>query len=224
MACFGIVLGLIGLDTISGAPRLTFDRMELVEGIGLVPIVMGLFGIAEMLSQPRAEARRAKSSQARIGGLLPSRAGLARERRAARARLGARLPARHPAGRRRGDRFVPVLRDREARLEDAGEVRQGRDRRRRRAGSRQQRRGRRRLHSADDARHPAQRGDGDPARRLHRARLAARAAADGAEPRPLLGHRRQHVHRQRDAAGPEPAADRPVGAGAEDAVRRCCSR
>src|ERR671917_199894 len=49
MACFGLVLGLIGLDSITGIPRLTFDRMELVDGIGLVPIVMGLFGVAEIL-------------------------------------------------------------------------------------------------------------------------------------------------------------------------------
>src|SRR5690348_2670814 len=28
MACFGLVLGLVGLDSISAVPRLTFDRME----------------------------------------------------------------------------------------------------------------------------------------------------------------------------------------------------
>src|SRR3979409_1205176 len=43
MACFGLLLGLIGLDSITGAPRLTFGYMELVDGVGLVPIVMGLF-------------------------------------------------------------------------------------------------------------------------------------------------------------------------------------
>ena len=31
MACLGLVLGLIGLDSISAVPRLTFDRMELVD-------------------------------------------------------------------------------------------------------------------------------------------------------------------------------------------------
>src|SRR5436853_6133564 len=50
MACIGIVLGLIGLDSITAQPRLTFDRMELYDGIGLVPVVMGLFGIAEVLA------------------------------------------------------------------------------------------------------------------------------------------------------------------------------
>ena len=42
MAAFGIVLGLIGLDSINARPRFTFERMELVDGVGLVPIVMGL--------------------------------------------------------------------------------------------------------------------------------------------------------------------------------------
>jgi putative tricarboxylic transport membrane protein len=49
MAGIGLVLGLIGIDSINALPRLTFDRLELLDGIGLVPVVMGLFGIAEIL-------------------------------------------------------------------------------------------------------------------------------------------------------------------------------
>jgi putative tricarboxylic transport membrane protein len=73
MACFGLVLGLIGLDSISGIPRLTFDRMELVDGVGLVPIVMGLFGVAEILTNLEHKIAREFVS-ARIKGLMPSRA------------------------------------------------------------------------------------------------------------------------------------------------------
>ena len=73
MACFGLVLGLIGLDSITGIPRLTFDRMELVDGVGLVPIVMGLFGVAEILANLEQKVAREVVS-ARIRGLLPSRA------------------------------------------------------------------------------------------------------------------------------------------------------
>jgi putative tricarboxylic transport membrane protein len=72
MACFGLVLGLIGLDAITGMPRLTFDRMELVDGIGLVPIVMGLFGVAEILSNLEQKLTR-EIIAAPIGTLLPSR-------------------------------------------------------------------------------------------------------------------------------------------------------
>jgi putative tricarboxylic transport membrane protein len=73
MACFGLVLGLIGLDSITGIPRLTFDRMELVDGVGLVPIVMGLFGVAEILANLEQKVAR-EVVTARISGLLPSRA------------------------------------------------------------------------------------------------------------------------------------------------------
>ncbi|HRK19669.1 MAG TPA: tripartite tricarboxylate transporter permease [Hyphomicrobiaceae bacterium] len=71
MACIGIVLGLIGIDGISGTPRMTFDRLELVDGIGLVPVVMGLFGIAEILSNLEKSVER-KVISARIGSLWPT--------------------------------------------------------------------------------------------------------------------------------------------------------
>jgi putative tricarboxylic transport membrane protein len=72
MACFGLVLGLIGLDSISAVARLTFDRMELVDGVGLVPIVMGLFGIAEILVNIEQKLTRETVAE-RISGLLPTR-------------------------------------------------------------------------------------------------------------------------------------------------------
>jgi putative tricarboxylic transport membrane protein len=58
MATAGIVLGTIGLDSITAQPRLTFDRLELVDGIGLVPIVMGLFGVGEVLLNVEQTLRR----------------------------------------------------------------------------------------------------------------------------------------------------------------------
>jgi putative tricarboxylic transport membrane protein len=58
MAAFGIVLGLIGLDSISAVPRFAFNRPELLDGIGLVPIVMGLFGISEVLLNVEQVIRR----------------------------------------------------------------------------------------------------------------------------------------------------------------------
>jgi putative tricarboxylic transport membrane protein len=71
MAAFGIVLGLIGMDQITAQARLTFDRLELLDGIGLVPVVMGLFGVAEILSNLEQELKR-EVIKARIGGLWPS--------------------------------------------------------------------------------------------------------------------------------------------------------
>ena len=73
MACVGAVLGLIGLDSITAQPRLTFERMELYDGIGLVPVVMGLFGIAEVLSNLERPVSR-DVVDAKITQLWPSRA------------------------------------------------------------------------------------------------------------------------------------------------------
>jgi putative tricarboxylic transport membrane protein len=72
MACVGIVLGLIGIDQITAQARLTFDRPELLDGIGLVPVVMGLFGIAEILTNLEKTLKREIIS-ARIGSLWPTR-------------------------------------------------------------------------------------------------------------------------------------------------------
>jgi len=71
MAAFGIVLGLVGIDQITAQARLTFDRLELLDGIGLVPIVMGLFGVTEILFNLEQELKR-EVMQARIGSLWPS--------------------------------------------------------------------------------------------------------------------------------------------------------
>jgi putative tricarboxylic transport membrane protein len=49
MTVFGVVLGCIGLDPITATPRFTFGMLDLTDGIGLAPVVMGLFGIAEVL-------------------------------------------------------------------------------------------------------------------------------------------------------------------------------
>ena len=96
------MLGLIGLDPITAQPRLTFERIELLDGIGLVPIVMGLFGIAEVLSNIERPISQARSLDAKIAQLWPTPRRLAapRSRRSLRG-TRARLLPRHPAGRRR---------------------------------------------------------------------------------------------------------------------------
>lgn len=50
MAAVGMILGGVGMDIISGKYRFTFDIQALLDGIGLVPAVMGLFGISEVLA------------------------------------------------------------------------------------------------------------------------------------------------------------------------------
>ncbi|NKX45757.1 tripartite tricarboxylate transporter permease [Roseicyclus persicicus] len=48
--CFGLVLGAIGFDQISGAPRLVlFDINGFLQGIGFLVLAIGVYGIGEML-------------------------------------------------------------------------------------------------------------------------------------------------------------------------------
>jgi putative tricarboxylic transport membrane protein len=49
MGACGLILSCVGLDSIQGSPRMTFDIMQLWDGIDLVPVAMGLFGIPEVL-------------------------------------------------------------------------------------------------------------------------------------------------------------------------------
>ena len=71
MTVFGLLLALIGIDPVRGAPRFTFGMPELYDGIGFIPVVMGLFGIAEILITVEQPARQAIDTQ--LKGLLPSR-------------------------------------------------------------------------------------------------------------------------------------------------------
>jgi len=48
--CLGFALAAVGLDTITGQLRMTFDFITLLKGFGFLVAVIGLFGIGEMLS------------------------------------------------------------------------------------------------------------------------------------------------------------------------------
>ncbi|HSK96333.1 MAG TPA: tripartite tricarboxylate transporter permease [Euzebyales bacterium] len=49
MAAFGTMIALIGIDPQEGVPRYTFGLLHLWDGIDIVPLVVGLFGGAEVL-------------------------------------------------------------------------------------------------------------------------------------------------------------------------------
>jgi TctA family transporter len=72
MILLGVLLGLVGRDIATGFPRLTFGVFELGDGIGFVPLAMGMFGIAEIMHN-LDHAQTRGTLPARIGRLLPSR-------------------------------------------------------------------------------------------------------------------------------------------------------
>jgi putative tricarboxylic transport membrane protein len=71
MGLVGIILGSIGLDLISGFPRFTFGINELTDGVGIVPLVMGLFGISEILENLEGTLEQ-EVFKTRIKNLWPS--------------------------------------------------------------------------------------------------------------------------------------------------------
>lgn len=71
MGLVGIILGSIGLDLISGFPRFTFGINELTDGVGIVPLVMGLFGVSEILENLEGSLKR-EVFKTRIKNLWPS--------------------------------------------------------------------------------------------------------------------------------------------------------
>jgi putative tricarboxylic transport membrane protein len=50
MAFLGLVLGSVGMDPVTAVNRLTFHRVEMMDGLDFMPVAMGLFGISEILS------------------------------------------------------------------------------------------------------------------------------------------------------------------------------
>lgn len=72
MICAGLALSLVGQDTVTGQARFTFGMPELLDGISVVTVAMGLFGLGEVLHNlERLEARTV--SHVPIKHLLPSR-------------------------------------------------------------------------------------------------------------------------------------------------------
>ena len=61
--CVGLLLGMIGFDTLSGASRLTYNLDIMVMGVELMPVVLGVFAISGMLSQiDKLHENRSKKS------------------------------------------------------------------------------------------------------------------------------------------------------------------
>ncbi len=50
MGVFGLLLAMVGMDPVRGSPRFTFGQVELMDGVGFIPVIMGLLGLAEILS------------------------------------------------------------------------------------------------------------------------------------------------------------------------------
>lgn len=72
MAGVGVLAGVVGLDTMTGLPRFTFGVSDLLDGIGIAPLAMGLFGVSEILLNVERTIKQGVVVT-QVKNLLPSR-------------------------------------------------------------------------------------------------------------------------------------------------------
>jgi putative tricarboxylic transport membrane protein len=72
MASLGLLLGMVGMDTMTGLFRFEYGLSELGDGLGIVPVAVGLFGISEILLSA-GRATKVEVRAPRLRELLPNR-------------------------------------------------------------------------------------------------------------------------------------------------------
>ena len=69
-ACLlGMLLSCVGIDPLTGTPRLYYGFTDLMQGLEIIPITVGLFGIGEILSN--AQAKTVKIYEGKMGRMTP---------------------------------------------------------------------------------------------------------------------------------------------------------
>lgn len=71
MAALGLFLGSVGQDVFNNVDRFVFGFHFLLEGLGIVPVIVGLFGVGEVLSNLEAQMK-GEVFQKRVSNLLPT--------------------------------------------------------------------------------------------------------------------------------------------------------
>nr|WP_316979953.1 tripartite tricarboxylate transporter permease [Shumkonia mesophila] len=65
----GLFFATVGLDPVSGMPRFTFGSTNLMGGLGLIPILIGLFAISELMRNANSDFR-GRGETGRIGSIV----------------------------------------------------------------------------------------------------------------------------------------------------------
>ena len=70
---FGILLSMIGVDSLTGVARFTFGNVNLLGGVSFIPILIGVFAFAQVLTMIEEEFQKKGEAQiTQIKGILPS--------------------------------------------------------------------------------------------------------------------------------------------------------
>ncbi|HEV8472610.1 MAG TPA: tripartite tricarboxylate transporter permease, partial [Methylomirabilota bacterium] len=73
LVALGLALGTVGMDPVSALRRFTFGSVDLAQGIELVPVIMGLYGVAEVLLIAEEGITKAQIAKVRMRELFPTR-------------------------------------------------------------------------------------------------------------------------------------------------------
>lgn len=75
MVVVGLLLGTVGIDINSGAYRFTFGFFDLFDGISLIVLAMGLFGVTEVIAaiNEQADTRERKLNKVSLRSMIPTR-------------------------------------------------------------------------------------------------------------------------------------------------------
>jgi TctA family transporter len=73
MMALGLLLGTVGTDVNSGITRFDFSIPELMDGISLVALAMGLFGIAEIITSVTRKQHQGFKEKISLRSMLPSK-------------------------------------------------------------------------------------------------------------------------------------------------------
>lgn len=67
----GLVISIVGLDPMTGVPRFTFGEAQLLDGINFIAVVMGIFGVSELLAS--VEHNHKFGRALKVGKIWPTR-------------------------------------------------------------------------------------------------------------------------------------------------------
>ena len=77
MTVLGLLIGIVGSDIETGQPRFTFGITELYDGVEIVALALGMFGIAEFMNSiNNTETVDMKYAKVGISDMFPSKADL----------------------------------------------------------------------------------------------------------------------------------------------------
>ena len=110
LGVFGMWLASIGTDPLTGTQRLNFGTMELMKGFDIVPVLIGLFGIAEVLASLEQKIEQIYAGKlGSVLSMIPRGAEPCARPRGLRARNRHRLRAGAAAGHAAGAHRLPRL-------------------------------------------------------------------------------------------------------------------